>query len=199
MPAPETLANVARIRSASPVYASSTSPRVIGTVPAKTRTDDTWLPVLGQSAARTQVRWLDGRTMRTGWLPNAKIEVVPSGGSWVEIFRARRTITIHAPGRADRTETVLALGDARSTWPTPVGVFFTQNLVTGKKGGVYGVNPYTETSARSTWSAASIVSIHGWTGPPGGSSHGCVRLRPSSTALNALAGLPLGTTVVIRP
>jgi len=195
--APSTL--VAHILRAVTVRSAINGGKVIGTIAATTRTSPTWVPVLsGQDpvAGHVRIRLLVGKTITSGWVPANTVDIADTY-SWIEIGLAAKALTVHESGKADRSWKLLAVGSAGSEWPTPVGLFWSEQATKfSNPNTVYGPGPRVELSARGTWSEP-LIDIHSWTGQPSANSHGC--LRAPDAAVLAVADLPLGSPVLIRP
>jgi hypothetical protein len=95
------------------------------------------------------------------------------------------------------------IGIGRAGSPTPRGLFYIREKLTGFHDPFYGPIAF-GTSARSAvltdWPGGGVVGIHGTNQPgliPGRISHGCIRLRNSDVVRLARV-LPLGTPLVVR-
>jgi hypothetical protein len=134
-----------------------------------------------------------------GWVPRSSL----GGWSFVDtrlvISRTRLTATLSRAGRVIFRAQV-AVG-APAT-PTPAGMFYVRDRLTGFASPVYGPLAF-GISARSAtlteWPDGGFVGIHGTDRPnliPGRVSHGCIRL--TNAAIVKLGRLmPVGTAVKI--
>jgi L,D-transpeptidase catalytic domain len=195
--APSTL--VGHILRGTKAYSAPTGGHVVGALTAETRGVYTWVPVVSQVPGWVQVRMLVGRTVTTGWVPATAVDIADAK-VWVEVAVAAKTLTLHQSGKPAKTWSVLALGDAGSRWPTPVGSYWLERFARfSNLNPVYGPGVRAEISARGTWASSDRISIHAWRAAirPGESSHGCVRVPDGAAAV--IASLPYGTPVEIRP
>ncbi|MEM7337250.1 MAG: L,D-transpeptidase family protein [Actinomycetota bacterium] len=136
----------------------------------------------------------------TGWLPLADVELFANPYR-VVVDRAEFSLTVLDDGEV-ALETEVAVGTGAT--PTPVGTFFTENLIrVDEPGSVYG--PYAfvlsghSESLHTFNGRPAIIGIHGTNDPDAiGSevSHGCVRL-PNHVITDLAEFLPLGTPVEI--
>lgn len=193
--APSTL--VGHILRTTTAYSAATGGRVVGTLSPTTRSAPTWVPVTARVPGYVQIRFLSGRITLTGWVHANAVDVVDTL-SWVEVHRAAHTLTVHDAGKPDQTFPVLALGDAKSRWPTPLGTYWLARFADDPNP-IYGNSTVTETSARGTWSGASVIAVHAWTAKisQGASSHGCIRVP--ATAAKVVADLPYATPIRVSP
>jgi hypothetical protein len=195
-PAPSTL--VAHVLRPVTVMSTAKGGKVVGTLTTTTRSAPTWVPVTAQAPGHVKIRFLVGRTIRTGWVPASAVNVADTG-SWAEIELKARRLTVHVKGKAARTWTLKAVGGGQ--YPTPTGLYWTERVgVSVDAASVYGVGPFVETSARSaTFLEAPIIAVHSWRRPlaVGEHSHGCAR-APDAAVL-AVADLALSSPVLIRP
>jgi hypothetical protein len=135
-----------------------------------------------------------------GWVPRSAL----GGWSFVDtrlvIDRARFTATLYRAGRVIFRAPV---GVGAPGTPTPAGLFYVRDRLTGFSSPMYGPLAF-GTNARSPtltdWPGGGVVGIHGTNQPgeiPGRISHGCVRLtNPAILKLGAL--MPVGTPVTIE-
>jgi hypothetical protein len=135
-----------------------------------------------------------------GWVPRS----VLGGWSFVDtrlvIDRARFTATLYRAGRVIFRARV---GVGAPGTPTPAGLFYVRDRLTGFSSPIYGPLAF-GTNARSPtltdWPGGGVVGIHGTNQPgliPGRISHGCVRLtNPEILTLGKL--MPVGTPVTIE-
>jgi len=197
---PSTL--VAHVLRATTAYSSPTGGHVVGTLAPLTRGVETWVPILSglePVAGRVQVRFLQGRTVTSGWAPASNVDIADTL-AWVEVEVARHLLTVHVAGAPDRTWKILALGDKGSSFPTPVGSFWIERFADfSNLRPVYGPAVRAELSARGTWAESDRISFHAWRAAirPGESSHGCMRVPDDAATL--IGSLPYGAPVEIRP
>ena len=135
-----------------------------------------------------------------GWVPRSSL----GGWSFVDtqlvIDRTRFTATLYRAGRVIFRAPV---GVGAPGTPTPAGVFYVRDRLSGFSSPIYGPLAF-GTNARSPtltdWPGGGVVGIHGTDQPgliPGRISHGCVRL--TNAAILRLGKLmPIGTPVTIE-
>ena len=136
----------------------------------------------------------------TGWIPREAVEEFRSVDTHVVINRARFRISLLKRGRPIFSSIV---GVGMSRWPTPAGIFYIRERLTGFTDPIYGRLAF-GTNGRSPvltdWPGGGFIGIHGTNQPqilPGRVSHGCVRMRNADIRrLDRL--MPIGTPVTIR-
>lgn len=136
----------------------------------------------------------------SGWLRAQDVELTPLDAV-VEVNIAARTVDIVRGGVAERVADDFASGAPET--PTPVGRSFIMTVRTEPSFGYTRGYPLVYLSAQSPTldgfggANAAITAFHYHDERSGQISNGCLRVDPA--AIEALAGLALGTPVVIRP
>lgn len=139
----------------------------------------------------------------TGWIKKADVHTFQHRYA-IRISRAARKMVVCNAGRVIQTETV-AIG--QSIYPTPIGVFFTADLVKPKAGPngaygpfAYGLSGFSESPELEDWNGGDgRVAIHGTNAPRllgQAVSHGCIRV--SNKGITKMKNtLPLGVPVEV--
>jgi len=137
----------------------------------------------------------------TGWVPRDALDELRAVRTLLRIDVDRRRATLVRGGRVVFRAPI---GVGQAQWPTPRGLFYVRNRLSGYGlGSIYGPIAF-GTSARSAvltdWPGGGVVGIHGTNQPeliPGAVSHGCIRLRNGD--IRRLARLmPVGTPIRVE-
>jgi lipoprotein-anchoring transpeptidase ErfK/SrfK len=138
----------------------------------------------------------------TGWVRQADVTTSKHEYRIVVELAAHRLTTYYRDSIFLQTP----IGVGRGPTPTPIGVFFTKELLQPPRPDTaYGVYAYGLSGYSNVLTdfegGDGVVGLHGTNDPSGlgkDVSHGCIRL--SNEAITRLAkNLPLGVPVVIRP
>lgn len=195
------------VASGAPVFADPAGepvaflPRELtfdGTTAPIIRREENWVRVLlvGRQAFPSQ----GNPAQVTGWLRAADVEITPAQAS-VEVSLSARTIDIVRSGVAERIAADFGSGLAET--PTPVGRTYIMTTRVEPSFGYTRGYPLVYLAVQSPTldgfggADVAVTAFHYHDARTGIISNGCLRVDPA--AIEALAALPLGTPVVIRP
>lgn len=169
-----------------------------GTTAPVIQRDENWVRVLlvGRQAYPSQ----GSPAQVTGWLRAADVEVAPLEAS-VEVSLSARTIDIVRAGVAERIASDFGSGVPET--PTPVGRTYIMTTRIEPSFGYTRGYPLVYLAAQSPTldgfggADVAVTAFHYHDARTGSLSNGCLRVDP--LAIEALAALPAGTPVTIRP
>jgi len=181
----------------APVAALPRDHRYGGTTVAVVEKQDDWVRVL--LTGRQGVPSQGDPAQLTGWLRAADVTVTAIDTT-VEVSLSERTIDVVRDGVAERIATDFASGADAS--PTPIGrafIHLTEVTTFDYARGHPIVYLSLQSPALDGFGGmdVAVTAFHYHDAHTGAISNGCIRL--DEAAITALAGLPEGTGVVIRP
>ncbi|WP_300267035.1 L,D-transpeptidase [Microbacterium sp.] len=195
------------VSAAAPIWADPTGDPVAvlphefvfdGTTVAVVERQDHWVRVL---LAGRQAQPSSGNPAQiTGWLRSSDVELTPVD-TIVEVDISDRTIDIVRGAQRQRVATDFAWG--ADTTPTPTGRSFVMMTRVVESFGYTRGWPLVYLSVQSPTldafggSDAAVTAFHYHDTRSGPISNGCIRV--DETAIAALADVPLGAGVIIRP
>ncbi|MGL3151265.1 L,D-transpeptidase [Microbacterium sp. A82] len=136
----------------------------------------------------------------TGWLRVADVVITESAVS-VEVSLSERTVDIVRDGVPERIATDFAWGTEAT--PTPIGRSFVMKTAVVPEFGYTRGHPIVYLAVQSptldgfAGGDVAVTAFHYHDARAGAISNGCIRLDPA--AIDALAQVPVGTPVYIRP
>jgi lipoprotein-anchoring transpeptidase ErfK/SrfK len=136
----------------------------------------------------------------TGWVPRGALAQFQKVRTRLVISHSRLRATLYKRGRPVFS-TIVGVG--QSHWPTPRGVFYVREKLSGYWAPTYGPRAFglnARSAVLTDWPGGGFIGIHGTNEPnilPGRVSHGCVRMR-NGPILRLVRLMPLGTPVHIR-
>ena len=180
----------------------------IGYLPRELAFDGTTAPIIERQEhwvrvlliGRQAIPSLGDPAQVTGWLRAQDVEITPVDAV-VEVGLSARTIDIVRGGVAERVATDFAWGNDAT--PTPLGRTYIMTTRTEPSFGYTRGYPLVYLAAQSPTldgfggASVAVTAFHYHDERSGPISNGCLRVDPA--AIEALAQLPLGTPVTVRP